>query len=726
MTKFKSSLITPALALLLSTSLNAEQFTVSNLSLKEAIEVISQKSNMPYMVDGKLLEGKKAPNIKNIEGVQNALNEILKGTNLKAIIEDGTILIKETSISSAKKSILSEVSVVSASGYEQNLVDAPASITVVTAKDLERKSYRDVTDALQDIPGVTVEGGAGGKVESTAIYIRGMSEKYTLFMVDGKPQGSSQAYYNGFGSANEIGWMPPLSSIEKIEVIKGPMSSLYGSDALGGVINIITKKVSDKWTGNLSLDTVIQENGESGNSKQYRYYLSGPLIQDVLGLSLYGSKYHRDEDNYISGFREKDKFDNTAKLNWKINDQNSLELIYGKAKQENLGTVEKTGATTMNNYRENYALTHELNWFENKTTTYYTREDVTIDNGNSDSEYIRDSFNTKTIIPILDIHILTTGLDYKLEETKHAANRFHGNTSTTDLERWQGAGFLEDEWFVTDNWSVTTGLRYDKNEHYGSEFIPRLYNVYRLSEEFTLKGGISKGYVAPELKQADPSIGEQSGGNGSSVDIGNFDLKPESSVNYELALLWNNDSGFDSGVTLYHTEFEDKISKNTTCTSSTNNDGLCIYNGKDWRNINEYTNVSSAELQGLEVSTGYRNEDIKINLNYTLSDSEQKSGSSVGEPLNNLPKHMVNLGLDYYINKDISSWMKIKYKGKTIDDTNERPDYTLVDTGINYKFTKYSSIYSGIYNIFDKEITTIDSGKTLDGRRYNVGMKFDF
>lgn len=111
MTKFKSSLITPALALLLSTSLNAEQFTVSNLSLKEAIEVISQKSNMPYMVDGKLIEGKKAPNIKNIEGVQNALNEILKGTNLKAIVEDGTILIKEVKIISGKGTVLEEISV---------------------------------------------------------------------------------------------------------------------------------------------------------------------------------------------------------------------------------------------------------------------------------------------------------------------------------------------------------------------------------------------------------------------------------------------------------------------------------------------------------------------------------------------------------------------------------------------------------------------------------------
>ncbi|WP_323657882.1 STN domain-containing protein [Aliarcobacter butzleri] len=96
--KRKSILVAPVLAILLNTSLNAEQFSISNLSLKQAIEEISKKSNMPYMVDGKLLDGKKAPNIKNIEGVENALDEILKGTNLKAVIEDGTILIREKAI----------------------------------------------------------------------------------------------------------------------------------------------------------------------------------------------------------------------------------------------------------------------------------------------------------------------------------------------------------------------------------------------------------------------------------------------------------------------------------------------------------------------------------------------------------------------------------------------------------------------------------------------------
>ncbi|HCN70973.1 MAG TPA: TonB-dependent receptor, partial [Pusillimonas sp.] len=89
--------------------------------------------------------------------------------------------------------------VVTASGFEQMIADAPATITVIPREELEGRAYRNVTDALQDIPGVSIEGGAGGKLESTNITIRGMNESYVLFLVDGKPLGaSSEAYYNGF------------------------------------------------------------------------------------------------------------------------------------------------------------------------------------------------------------------------------------------------------------------------------------------------------------------------------------------------------------------------------------------------------------------------------------------------------------------------------------------------------------------------------------------------
>jgi outer membrane receptor for ferrienterochelin and colicins len=150
--------------------------------------------------------------------------------------------------------------VVSATGFEQKIQNAPASISVISKQQLEDKAYRDVTDALKDVPGVVVTGGGS----SSDISIRGMASQYTLFLVDGKRISTRGTRPNSDNAGIEQGWLPPLESIERIEVIRGPMSSLYGSDAMGGVINVITKKVSNTkgWTGScmampLSRKTVI-------------------------------------------------------------------------------------------------------------------------------------------------------------------------------------------------------------------------------------------------------------------------------------------------------------------------------------------------------------------------------------------------------------------------------------------------------------------------------------
>ena len=130
--------------------------------------------------------------------------------------------------------------VVTGSGYQQNIKDAPATISVIPQSDIKKRQYRDVTDVLQDVPGVFVTGGGG----SSDISIRGADAKYTLILVDGKRVNTRELRPNSDGPGMEQGLLPPVESIERIEIVKGPMSTLYGSDAMGGVINIITKKVS--------------------------------------------------------------------------------------------------------------------------------------------------------------------------------------------------------------------------------------------------------------------------------------------------------------------------------------------------------------------------------------------------------------------------------------------------------------------------------------------------
>lgn len=123
-----------------------------------------------------------------------------------------------------------EVMVVTASGFQQKIEDSAASISVVTREDLEKRAYTDVTDALKDVPGVVVTGGGS----SRDISIRGMGAKYTLMLIDGRRVDTRGTRPNSDGPGIEQGWMPPLQAIERIEVVRGPMSSLYGSDAMGG------------------------------------------------------------------------------------------------------------------------------------------------------------------------------------------------------------------------------------------------------------------------------------------------------------------------------------------------------------------------------------------------------------------------------------------------------------------------------------------------------------
>ena len=157
-----------------------------------------------------------------------------------------------------------EVIVVSASGFEQLLKNAPASVSVINQEELQQRFYRDLTDAMTDVPGVVVTGGG----DREDISLRGMGSQYTLILVDGQRQSSRETRPNSDGPGVEGAWTPPVAAIERIEVVRGPMSSLYGSDAIGGVINIITKKTPDEWHGEVRVDATSQENSRSGDIYQ--------------------------------------------------------------------------------------------------------------------------------------------------------------------------------------------------------------------------------------------------------------------------------------------------------------------------------------------------------------------------------------------------------------------------------------------------------------------------
>src|SRR5690606_5177528 len=131
------------------------------------------------------------------------------------------------------------------------------------------------------------------------ISIRGMAAGYTMLLVDGVRQNSRETRPNSDGPGIEQGWMPPIEAIERIEVIRGPMSSLYGSDAMGGVINIITRKVAKEWGGSIRVEGTKQSHSRSGDIYGGNFYLTGPIKTDLLGVQIYGNLSRRDEDKFV-------------------------------------------------------------------------------------------------------------------------------------------------------------------------------------------------------------------------------------------------------------------------------------------------------------------------------------------------------------------------------------------------------------------------------------------
>jgi outer membrane receptor for ferrienterochelin and colicins len=619
--------------------------------------------------------------------------------------------------------------VVTASGFEQQITNAPASISVVSREQLERGYYQNVTDALRDVSGVIVTGGGAGD-NGHDISIRGMPSQYTLILVDGRPQNSRESRPNG-NAGFEQDWLPPLQAIERIEVVRGPMSTLYGSDAIGGVINVITRKVAQAWHGNVQLDTVLQEDSDSGDSRQANFYLSGPLVGDRLGLQLYGRTSQRDEDNILNGYEDKSLQSLTARFSLAASDNHDFTAEAGITEQERQSLMGRSAPSegcrggcsdSFNDYTHRHvALTHSGRFDIGTSESFVQRE--TSENPSREIEITNTTAKTSLVMP-LGAHMLTLGGSYEKESldddtTNQISDRNH-------VEQQQWALFAEDEWLLTDTWALTGGMRLDDAENYGSHISPRLYSVWNLTPDWTLKGGVSSGFRSPNLREVTADWGQTSRGG----DVyGNPDLEPETSLNKELALLYANDAGVSGGLTLFHNDFKDKITR-IACP-----EGVCADEPNQFGSDPTYRiNIDEAVTQGVEASVAAPlGEAVELTASYTFTDSEQKSGEYAGEPLTQLPRHQVSATLDWQVSSKLRQWTKVTYRGEESQPTTGpsqsaivAPSYTFVDAGVGYQLNETTQLNAGIYNLFDEAIDYDEYGYVEDGRRVWLGLNVAF
>ncbi len=656
--------------------------------------------------------------------------------------------------------------VVSASGFEQALVDAPASISVVSREELERKRITSVADALRDVEGVDV-GGAVGKTGGSNISIRGMPSDYTLILIDGRRQNAAGSVTpNGFGETSPS-FFPPVSSIERIEVIRGPMSTLYGSDAMGGVINIITRRVDREWVVSVGIENTFNEDRDFGDRREINLYTSGPLIQDTLGIQVRGRLYERDasELTYTDGNGnpidvsqrgpspvEGDTYNLGGKLTWTPNADHDL-WVDGEVNRQRynndecqLGTLDGRTRScapdpgVANGYadelrfeRQQVAIGHTgrfasgtlesslmRNTTETKGRTIPGENGVAYDGfpgivggAPRELETTNTVLDSKYIMPLGD-HMTTVGLqwwDAKLDD----------GLANETFEQTTWSLFAEDEWMLRDDLALTLGGRYDHHDAFGSQFSPRSYLVWNTTPNWTLKGGVSRGYKTPSLNDLHAGINGVTG-QGTILTIGNPNLEPETSTSSEISAHYDSQAGFTASATLFYNEFDDKIASGNDIVVE--NDPL-VPDGVYSQDVN----IDEAVTQGVELATSYQfTPDWRLSANYTYTDSEQKSGNNRGEPLTDTPEHAFNATLRWQATPQLDTWLPAEYRSEryrnresvrgapSFDDLGDFKAYSLFHLGGSYAFTEQFNVSATIYNVFDKDF--------VDYRAYGDGTSF--
>lgn len=732
--------------------------------------------------------------------------------------------------------------VVSAAGFEQKVTDAPASISVVTKEEIAKRPYTSLIDVVRDLEGVDV-GETSDKTGQKTISLRGMGSDYTLILINGRRQNNhGDIYPNSFGG-NQFNHIPPLDEIERVEIIRGPASTLYGADALGGVINIITKKGATKWSGSATLGGGISGNDDFGNDYTTDFSLRGPIVPGKLAIGLRGSLYKREASSpsfenatdpnggtharalgFGGGGRTVDNTNKTygTSLWFTPNEQHTFSFDVDTSVQQYdntpvtdpvtgttaypLGTVDSidtiwrtanycNGATGANatacgaaggvwtpradprvGYRDeqeftrsSWALSHEGKWdfgksmvalsyveTDNKGRTLpftvaerqqllqmirgtgtYAGMSVAERKALAESTFLpRDkrilqsnqyTLDGKLDIPLRDLagdHMLVVGGQVIRGELKDGVFGMESGSPGAVQEHNMWSLFAEDNWMPTDNFTLTGGVRYDDHEVFGSNVSPRIYGVYALTSQWTLKGGISTGYKTPKTTQLyDGVVGF--GGQGTSPMYGNPDLQPEKSRNTEAAIYWNHPDRHSFNATVFRNDFKDKIASQPCGTGTSL---ACASTGAyadlGYSTSTRSTNIDKAVIQGLELAARWQMlKPLALRGNYTYTDSEQKSGAEQGLPLTNSAKHMLNTTLDWQSTPDLNVFLTLEAHSKRY--RNQDPDtgakryykaYQVWHLGTSYKLNESITLNGRINNLLDKDFTTYQTTfSTTDG-----------
>ena len=597
--------------------------------------------------------------------------------------------------------------VVTASKIEEEPFKAPANVDVVTRAMIEANHYINISEALKNVPGVTIQSyGTGGEnYSSNQIYINGTSN--VVFLIDGM-----RVNTNGIISSRfEPSTMVNMDNVERIEILKGSASTLYGSDAAGGVVNIITKKL-----GKAEQKTTISMMSGSFNTSQYGVMNSGRNKEDLYWLisaqkDLSGNFKDGNNNTIQKGLNSKtidlklgkdfDK-DTAVEVNFENYNSNYERPSTGGLKTTTRlkGNKDNTRVGLSYKNRISDKAVNQLSVFKNVTDL--------VDDSEAKSYLWSMRMETTGFSDQLtyeyDKHTLIGGFDFYQDKVK----RYVGMPSVEGKNITNQSLYLQDAWYMNDKITVTTGLRSDYHSDFGRHNTPSAVLSYQPDEKTNYYVSYKEFFVAPGISQL---YYHDAYGN-----TGNPNLKPEEGNTVEFGIKHKFDKSLNANFNIYRRKANNMI----------------IFANQTYENTGE----ESTRGWNINIDKTF-NKNLSTNIGYTYIYIDPTNSTLNPNRDGYLPRGQWNISTNYQKDK-----FDMVLNGRGIVNRDGRKSQTTADefktfwvwdAAFNYQIQDNAKVFLKVNNIFDKFYT--DQCYNMDpnsatgwysapGRNIQVGIKY--
>lgn len=563
---------------------------------------------------------------------------------------------------------LNEVTV-TATRTPKLLKDTPVITRVITTEDIKRINAVTVQDILQiELPGLEFTREMDGQ---TSIHLQGMSGKYILFLIDGERMAGETLNNIDYNRMN-------ASEIERVEIVRGGSSVIYGSNAIGGVINIITKNPGKSFSanvyGNYGLWNGKGKNSEDATQHEQRYGGTVGLMQDkVSSLTSFNYKQKDsyllvDKDGKSQSVNGGDDYSISEKLSWKANEKLTFTgkggLYFRKVDNRDASYAEEKVKDCYRNYNGSLRMAYNITPSQSLDVSYlfdrYNKYDhyVKLDSDTLNYRNTQQTARVQYTNSFSKGNVLTGGAEFFRDELM--SYQFDGQTHSTN----DYILYAQHDYNFTDKWNVVYGVRMDYYNSFGAHFSPSVSLMYKLNP-LTFRGSYSRGFRAPSLKEMYTDW--DMGGMGWFRIIGNPDLKPELSNNFYASAEYSRDR-VNLSVIGYYNDIDRKI---TT-----------VYNSENKTAV--YTNVDNSGIGGLDVNLA-----VKCPMGFTVKTAYTYVHENLkqdGVNVSSTRPHSATLGVNYELSRkkyNLNVALNGRFMGKL--DTNEATD----NLGTNYVAVHY-------------------------------------